>query len=568
MLVLGVNCLYHESAACLIRDGQLVAAAEEERFNRRKHGKQVRADNPDELPVNAIDFCLKAARANPVDIDHICVAGDLDVMNRVYRTRSPSPWSARADHAMFLGKLSDVETAFMHLGFDAPVQWVGHHEAHAASALHYSGFDDAAVLVVDALGDDAYSTLSASASQGRLEPIHRVAYPSSLGYLWELVSLYLGFSVYDAAKVMGLAAYGNPAPFQTAFEKLAWPTADGGFSMNAPALQFDQIMYEPSAGWLDGLIETFERQPRARNAPLESWHYDLAAALQGLTDRLMLHMAKYLSDMVASPRLCLAGGVALNCVSNRHVFENSDFSDLFVQPAAHDGGLALGAASTVWRSHLGGEALPAMRHAYWGPSFSDETLREALETANLSFETPEDIAEATANLLSQGKIVAHFDGAMELGPRALGNRSILADPRDATIRQRINQIIKHRELFRPLAPSILLERAPDWFAIDKPTPASDFMLMAYPAREKAIERIPAVLHADNSARIQTVDTKHSPRFARILEHFERITGVPMLLNTSYNDQAPIVCTPEDAIAVFLESSIDALVIGPYLCRHR
>lgn len=564
MIILGVNCLYHESSACLIRDGVLIAAAEEERFNRRKHGKEVRADNPDELPEQAIKFCLAAAGAKASDVEFIAIAGDPVTMRRVHQTRAPSPWADRDEHATFLAKLDEVALAFTSLGFRAELHWIGHHEAHAASALHFSGMEDAAVLVVDALGDDAFSTLSASASAGRINPILRVAFPASIGYLWELVSVFLGFSVYDAAKVMGLAAYGNPAQYASAYDRLAWPTGDGGFSMNAPLLHFERIMYNPSSAWLDGLTDIFAIAPRRPDDDLEAAHYDLAAGLQALTNNLMLHMVTCLGEMTQSRNLCLAGGVALNCVSNSYAFENSDFAELFVQPAAHDAGLALGAASTIWRNHLDGRPLQAMRHAYYGPKFDDAVLRAALTRANLSFEKPADIELEVAKHLSKGKVVANFDGAMELGPRALGNRSILADPRNPEVREVINRIIKHREIFRPLAPSILSSRAGHWFDIGKPTPASDFMLMTYPGKENAIAATPAVLHHDKSARIQTVDPTYAPRFANILIHFEEITGIPMVLNTSYNDQAPIVCTPEDAIAAFIDTPLDILAIGPYI----
>ena len=565
MHVLGINCVYHESAACLLREGTLVAAAEEERFNRRKHGKAARADNPNELPEHAIAYCLQAGGLRPGDVDCIAVGGDPATMERVYRTGAPSPWFHRSDHALFLSRLAGIEEGLRRAGFTAPLNWVPHHDAHAASAYHFSGFDDAAVLVVDALGDDAYSTLSAVGRGPRLHPVHRVAYPSSIGYLWELISIYLGFGVYDAAKVMGLAAYGDPRRFRDQFELLAWPTADGGFAMHAPSLRFSEICYDPSAAWLDGVVALFGHPPR-RDGPLERIHYDVAAALQALTDELIVHMANVLADHAGSERLCLAGGVALNCVSNRVVFERGPFRELFVQPAANDAGLALGAAASSWREQLGGTPCTTMRHAYCGPRFDDAAIGDALARNGLSPAMLADPADEVGELISRGCIVANFDGAMELGPRALGNRSILADPRDPAIRGRMNEIIKHRESFRPLAPSVLAEEADQWFTIEKPTPAADFMLIAYPAKPNALAAAPAVIHADGSARIQIVRAETNPRFAAILRAFHRRTGVPMVLNTSYNDQEPIVCTPDDAIRTFLETRIDVLAIGPFLVR--
>jgi carbamoyltransferase len=564
MYILGINCVYHESSACLIRSGALVCAAEEERFNRHKHGKQARADNPDELPVNAIRFCLDHAGIATADVPHVAVAGDPTLMQYVRRAGLPSAWHRKADQALFLSKLPDVESAVRALGFRGRFHWVPHHLAHAASAFYPSRFADAAVLVVDALGDDAYSTRWYAGRDNRLSPLGNVTYPSSLGYLWELVSVYLGFDVYDAAKVMGLAAFGDPARFAPQFAELAWTTPDGGFATNDRLTQFSRISYYPPAAWLLGLEQLFGVRRRAPGESLSSDHYDVAAGVQAITNDLVLHMVHHLHRAARSDNLCLAGGVALNCVTNRRAFEDGPFRTLFVQPAANDAGLALGAADWVWHEFLDNDGRSPMEHAYWGPAFSDDKMRLALKRRHVVFERSPEPERAVAAWLAEQKIVAVFHGSMELGPRALGNRSILADPRQPDMREHLNRKVKHREFFRPLAASVLAEHASEWFEIGKPTSASDFMLMAYPATPSVRSRIPAVLHRDGTSRIQTVHAGTNERFHRIISEFHRLTGVPLVLNTSYNDQEPIVCTPDNAIDTFVQTEIDMLAMGPYL----
>jgi carbamoyltransferase len=564
MYILGINSVYHESSACLVRDGALVATAEEERFNRVKHGKQARADNPDELPVNAIEFCLAAAGIEPGDVDHVTCAGDPGEIAAVHAAGIPSPWDSKEDQLQFLGAVPRVPAAVAGLGFTGDFHWVAHHTAHAASAYYASSFPEAAVLAVDALGDDAYSTRLYRGVGDKLEHLQSVRYPASLGYLWELLSVYLGFGVYDAAKVMGLAAYGDPDRFAGAFGQLAWATPDGGFDMVHSLLKFSRILYYPPAADCSGIEPLFGAPPRRPQDPILSLHHDVAAALQAKTSELVLHMVRHAHTLTGSRRLCLAGGVALNCVANQVAFEDGPFTELYVQPAAHDGGLALGSALYLWSHLLGGARGPEMRHAYWGPSYSAGQIEAELGRAGLTGQRPDDFEKEVARLLSDGHVIGLFQGAMELGPRALGNRSIIADPRERRMREVLNQKVKHREYFRPLAPSVLHEAVPEWFEIAKPTPAGDFMLMAYPARADKHDRMGAVLHVDGTCRIQAVRKDVSPRFHRIISEFAALTGVPMVVNTSFNDQEPIICSPADAIATFLKTQIDYLAIGPFL----
>ena len=564
MYILGINCVYHESSACIIRDGVVLAAAEEERFNRRKHGKEARADNPDELPHSAIAFCLHQAGIVAADVAHVACAGDPDEVRRVRDEGRPSPWNSADKQDLFLSSLPNVPLRLRDLGFVAPFHWVPHHTAHAASAYYVSPYQDAGVLVVDALGDDAFSTRLFAARGERLEALQDVRFPASIGYLWELFSVFLGFGVYDAAKVMGLAAYGDPARFREALDALAWPTADGGFAMAHDRLRFSDICYYPPSADCVGLEATLGVRPRSADEPLTDVHHDIAAALQSKTNELVFHMVRHLHTLTGSSNLCLAGGVALNCVTNRQVFEDGPFSELYIQAAAHDGGLALGAASYVWGHILGRTEREVMKSACIGPAFSDAEIERELEDRGLIYDRCDDIEPRVARLVSEGRVVGFFQEGMEFGPRALGSRSIVADPRRADMRDILNRKVKHREYFRPLAPSVLQERAEAWFEIGRETLASDFMLLAYPARMEVRDRIPAVLHEDGTCRVQTVRQDACPSFHRLIRAFEDLTGVPMVLNTSFNDQEPIICSPSDAITTFMKTEIDYLAIGPFL----
>jgi carbamoyltransferase len=565
--ILGINSVYHESSACLLKDGAIVAAAEEERFNRIKHGKQARADNPDELPLNAITFCLETAGITPADVDHVTCAADPDEIKAVRDGGLPSPWDSTEKQSLFLGNLPNIPEKFAELGFTGDFHWVAHHTAHGASAYFASSFPDAAVLVVDALGDDAYSTRFYHGRGGELDCVQSVRYPASIGYLWELVSVFLGFGVYDAAKVMGLAAYGDPGRFTAALDRLAWTTGDGGFDMRHDLLKFSDILYYPPSADTSGLQSVLGVSPRRPEESLEDVHHDVAAALQEKTNQLVLHMARHLHTLTGSSRLCLAGGVALNCVTNQVAFEQGPFDELYVQPAAHDGGLSLGAALHVWNHILGGKRAPEMRHAYWGPAYPESEIEAELASREgLVVERAADFEKDVARLLSEGHVIGLFQGAMELGPRALGNRSIIGDPRRREMRDDLNHKVKHREYFRPLAPSVLSEAVTEWFEVAKETTAGDYMLMAYPAKQDKYDRMGAVLHVDNTCRIQAVRADVNPRFHRIISEFESLTGVPMVLNTSFNDQEPIICSPADAVNTFMKTEIDYLAIGPFLVR--
>lgn len=557
MLILGINSLYHESAACLLQNGEIVAFAEEERFNRVKHGKAPRIDNPDQLPWHAIDFCLHTAGIELRELDHAGYSS-----NPRFRELMSRDQASDGTHE-FNRNIRRVPGKLRERGFAGAFHWVDHHMAHAASAYFASPFADAAVLSIDGIGD-TNSTALFHGRNDRLVLRHSVDNPHSIGFLWELVSMYLGFDIYDATKIMGLAAYGDPLRYLAQFRTLVKPTRHGTFETDQEQLQFWKLDYTQPTGYFAGLESLFDLRRRRPGEPLEQAQQDVAAALQHVTDDILLGMVCQFHKETGSTNLCLAGGVALNCVSNQRVFEEGPFEQLFVQPAAHDAGTAIGAAAYIWHHQCGGQRCPAMQHAYYGPEYTQEQIEESLVKHGLAYTRPDHLERKIASLLADGNVIGYFQGRMEMGPRALGNRSLLADPRDANMRDMLNYKVKHREYFRPFAPSVLAEAAQEWFQIAKPTSAADYMLMAYPVPGPLREKIPAVIHCDGTSRIQTVRRETNPRYHAVISEFAQLTGVPLVLNTSFNDSEPIVCSPEDAIHTFLKTRIDYLAIGDFL----
>jgi carbamoyltransferase len=531
--------------------------AEEERLNRVKHGKSTEPDQVDDLPLVAAGWCLAEAGIGWADVDVVGFSSNPDVAeDEIPEVYAELVVEYQISHERILPKLRA-------LGFRGELMWIDHHMCHAASAFLASAFDDAAVLAIDGIGNLNTAALY-HGQGGRLRRILSVPYPHSVGYLWELFSTYLGFEVYDATKIMGLAAYGDPAVRAREFEAFTTLEPDGLFTMDDDVLRFWMLDYDTHSGYWKGLESIFGLPRRQPSEPLEQAHHDVAAALQVRTDQIVGNLVERLYRETGSANLCIAGGVALNCVTNRVVFEDGPFTELYVQPAAHDAGTALGAALFVWSQIQGQERRFVMDHAYWGPEFDDAEIVAALDRAGLVSTRPESIEVAVADLLAAGGVVGWFQGRMEAGPRALGNRSLLADPRDPAMREVLNHKVKHREYFRPFAPSVLAEKADEWFAIAKPTITADFMLLAYPAHEAVRHRIPAVVHADGTCRVQTVRRSVNPRYHRLIAEFEARTGVPMVLNTSFNDSEPIVCTPDDAVATFRKTAIDHLAIGDHL----
>ncbi len=557
--LLGINSAYHESAAALIQDGTIIGAVEEERLTRRKHAKTARVDNPDELPVNAIQTVLDMAGVGPGQISH--VGFSLDPYDRIEANHSSDlveagSWGSPEGEQLFFEHLGRIPEHLAALGIVAPMTFLGHHLCHAASAFYSSPFERSIVIAVDGIGERS-STWIGTGEGLTLRCIKEVMYPASLGFLWEKVCKFLGFSEYDACKIMGLASYGNPARFRAALQTLVWCTTDGGFAMDGGRLRFRREDFEPLADHL-GI------KPRRLDEAIECSHQDLAAALQERTNEILVHVVRCAIQHIGIGNVCLAGGVALNCVTNRTLLELPEVERLYVQPASHDAGTALGAAQLLWSAYEADKPRPALHHAYLGPSFSDIEIETAILNSQLPYRRVADIGIEVASLLAQSRVVGWFQGGMEFGPRALGNRSLLADPRNADMRAILNEKVKHREPFRPFAPAVLASELKNWFHVGKYSEAADYMLLTYAARANARERAPAAVHIDGTSRVQRVNEATNPRFHALLVEFHRLTGVPMVINTSFNDDEPIVCRPTDALSTFRKTQIDHLAMGDFL----
>jgi len=583
MITLGINAAFHDSAAALVSDGVVVAAAEEERFSRIKHAKRPVPFSAWELPFRAIDFCLAQAGITLRDVDHVAysfdpelfiggrLAGPLTEPPRITLPLQPStqstggwehPWDplfaayiVNAPRQLASGAPHQLR---QRLGGtspdDPPWRWhfINHHLCHQASAFLAAPFESCAVMTLDGRGELATTTYGAFRGQ-RYEPLGEVRMPHSLGLLYERVTSHLGFlHPSDEYKVMALAALGTP--------RFRGPLAEH-------IRVHDNGQYEIAPMDLPRLFGP----PRQPGAALEERHLDLAASLQDVLEETVLRLARRLRQASGERRLAMAGGVALNCVMNARLRDAGVFDEIWVQPAAGDAGTALGAA--LWsdareRGAPDGALGPrhwAMDHAYLGPGYSDDAIEEQLRWAKLRFRRSDDLAGETASLLAADRIVGWFQGRMEFGPRALGARSILASPIDPHMQVRLNAL-KDREDFRPVAPAIPQEALGRWFT---PSDANDgrspFMLFVYDVLPGQAERIPSACHTDHSARVQTVDRDTNPRFHALLQAFGQRTGVPVLVNTSFNARGePIVCTPRDAIEAFYGTPLDALVIGPFL----
>lgn len=552
MNILGISAFFHESACCVLRDGRLVAAASEERFSRRKHDPA--------LPVRAFRSCLATADLDPGDLDAIgYYEPPTDKLARQIRAGVPA--RERGEYA-WLDPGRPLRSLREGLGLEVPVTICRHHEAHAASAFFFSGFRDAAVLTADGVG--AWSTTVYGRYRGTaFERLDTVSFPHSLGLLYSTLTSYLGFRVLDGEyKVMGLASYGEPRHLDEIFQLVAMGP-EGQFLLNRRYFDFNgRRMFTPS------LPELFGRPPRAPGAPIEPFHQDVARSLQLALEEILLEKLGWLQERCGLERLCLAGGVALNAVANGRIRREGPFSEVFVQPAAGDAGACLGAAALAHVERTGRAPDPGpMTSVAWGPTCGDDAIGRLLAATELrhsDFRGREDaLLDHVAEALDAGALVGWFHGAMEMGPRALGQRSILADPRDPQVRERLNRRIKQREDFRPFAPSVLAEQAADHFALVGPAP---FMLETTAVTSTA--SLPAITHVDGSARPQTVDREALPRFAALLDAYDRRTGCPMVVNTSFNRAGePIVCTPADALRCFIEAGLDLLVLGDFTLRR-
>ncbi|HUP00804.1 MAG TPA: carbamoyltransferase [Gemmatimonadota bacterium] len=576
MDVLGISCWYHDAAACLVRDGEVIAAAQEERFTRQKHDPR--------FPRHAIDYCLGAGRIESRDLDVVAFYDKpflkFERLLETYTSYAPAGLSSflEAMPLWLKQKLWIPDILSRELDFDGTIVFPEHHHSHAASAFYPSPFESAAFITTDGVGEWATTSFGVGRGQ-RLSIRGEIQFPHSLGLLYSAFTYFCGFRVNSGEyKLMGLAPYGRPRYVEAIRDRLIDLREDGSFRLNMEYFTY------PAGLRMTGrrFARLFGGPPRAPEGPLTEREMDLACSIQTVTEEAMLNMGRHVHRETCERHLCLAGGVALNCVANGRLLREGPFERLWIQPAAGDAGGALGAALVAWHEWAGAPRRPALGDAmaggFLGPSFPDEDVAAFLDRERVPYERVgyDDLPGRVAELLADGRIVGWFQGRMEFGPRALGARSILADPRGRDVQRTVNLKIKFRESFRPFAPSVRVERARDYFDLDVPSP---YMLLVAPVRGASIEGegldrlrhvdsvVPAVTHVDGSARVQTVHEETNPLYYRLLLAFEALTGCGVLVNTSFNVRGePIVCTPEDAYRCFRRTHIDALAIGPCLIR--
>ncbi|MEQ1725724.1 MAG: carbamoyltransferase C-terminal domain-containing protein [Sphingopyxis sp.] len=579
MIILGLNAFHGDSSACIVRDGVLIAAVEEERFRRLKHWAG--------FPSQSIAYCLEAAGVSLGDVDIIATNQDSSAhfwKKVAYVARNRPNLSLIRDRLANRSKRKSIgdylADAFPGQSFRGEYAAIEHHVAHMSSAFHVSPFADASVVSVDGFGD--FSSAAWGLGSGtQIASEGRVYFPHSLGIFYQAITQYLGFPHYgDEYKVMGLAPYGQPTELDKMRQMVALEN-DGGFRLDLR--YFNHHKQGVAYSWDDGSpvvgdlftaeLEALLGPRRAKDEPLTAYHHAIARSAQAMYEQAFFHLLNTLHARHKVDAITIAGGCGANSVANGKVRRNTPYTRVYVQSAAGDAGGAIGAAFAAWHSR-GGPRGFVMDHAYWGPQASagevDALLAERadnLTTAGCSierFDAVQPLAAATAQAVSEGKVIGWFQGRMEWGPRALGNRSIIGDPRRADMKDILNLKIKRRESFRPFAPSILKDHTGDWFEEVDDVP---FMMQVFQIREEQRAKIPAVTHVDGSGRLQTVDAATNPRYAALIEAFFAITGVPMVLNTSFNENEPVVCRPAEALDCFLRTKMDVLVLGDVLIRR-
>ena len=555
MVILGLSSYFHDSAASLWVDGQLVAAAQEERFNRQK--------NTPVFPIQAINSCFQTAGLSPSEIDHV---GFYEkpyykfyrvIFDHLTSWPKSYPSFRRSLPKWFQERLSLPLTLQEELGFEKKTYFIPHHLSHAASSFFMSPFEEAAICTADSVGE--WASLSCGTARGNtIQLLKEMRYPESLGLIYSAVTTYLGFKAHSGeGKVMGLASYGKPT-LTKKFEEVVNVLPDGSFKIDPSFFPFN------SGNKMFGqkMIDTFG-PPRTPESELTDRHQDIAASLQEFFENTLVTITRKLHEETRLENLCLAGGVFLNCSANQKILERSGFKNLFIQPAAGDAGGALGVAAYINHSILKNPRTGQQESSSLGPKFSSSEIERALRSQGLNFRklSPEDFFGTVTDALIRDQAVGWFQGRMEFGPRALGNRSILASPLTAKMRDYLNHQVKKREGFRPFGPVVCLEDAPRYFDLSIPSP---FMLLAPKVKKEMQSVIPAVTHADETARIQTLTETQNPNLYRLLKVFGEKTGTPVLINTSFNLRGePIVCSPDDAVSCFKTSDLDALAIEDY-----
>lgn len=579
--ILGISAFYHDSAACLVRDGEIIAAAQEERFSRKKHDES--------FPESAIEFCLEYGGISRDEIDHV-VFYDKPLLTferllETYIDFAPRGFRSfiKAMPVWLTEKLWTREEIGRRTGFEGKVLFTEHHHSHAASAFFPSPFESAAILTMDGVGE--WATSSYGVGKGnQIDLLAEMRFPHSIGLLYSAFTYFAGFKVNSGEyKLMGLAPYGEPVYVQTILDKLIDLRDDGSLRLNMEYFDFATGLRMTNRRF----AALFGGEARRPDAELTQREMDMARSIQDVTEMAMLRATRHLYRQTGKRNLCMAGGVALNCVGNGRILRETPFENIWIQPAAGDAGGAVGAALAVWHQYLGnkrevGKGGDSVKGSRLGPSFSRDEISQVLNEAGAIFTEYDDseLIDRVAGLLASGMIVGWFQGRMEFGPRALGGRSILGDPRAADMQSRMNLKIKFRESFRPFAPAVIRENAADYFDLDSDSP---YMLLVAPVNEKQRvsegsndlqgldklriprSRIPAVTHVDDSARVQTVDKAVNGRFYDLIAKFGEITGVPVVINTSFNVRGePIVCTPAEAFQCFMRTGMDNLVIENFI----
>lgn len=560
MYILGLTTL-GDSAATLIKDGEIVAATEEERFSRKKHHSG--------FPYKAIEFCLDYAGITLKDVEHVghywkpWILRHKAMQALKAALISPAMFKARADRGVaqvsdsYLGMFKHPKRLREHFGeSDFKFHYLEHHQTHAASAFFVSPFDSAAILTWDGTGEDT-TTLFSQGKGNKIKVLKRIKLPHSLGQFYSAVTNFIGFDMFsgDEWKVMGLAAYGKPKFYDFLSEKVLIKNGSGGFRFDIKVLDHHLAKHYQFS---DAVIKELGK-PRIPGEELTEHHWNIACSAQKVLEDTAIHLVKQIKEMTDEENLCMAGGVAFNSVMNGRIFHETPFKNFYVQSAAGDAGCSLGAAYYVWHQILNKPRKYVMNNAYWGPKFTNEECQKALDAEGFKYETLPDevLLPKLAKMISEGAIIGWFNGRSEWGPRALGARSFVADPRRADMREILNHKVKLREWFRPLAPSMLEEYGKEIFGVEHHDP---FMITVIQVAEEWKKRIPAVVHVDGTARPQMVNKEVNPRYWNLINEFRKLTGIPLLLNTSFNIQEPIVCTPQNAINTFKNANFDALVL--------
>lgn len=567
MYILGIACYYHDSSACLLKDGEIIAAAEEERFTRKKHD--------DSFPINAINYCLKFAGIESKNLEYVCFYEKpiLKLKRILCQHFKKAPFSTGTFYNFldsWLGEKFWIKSTIREeLNYKGKIYFTEHHQAHAASSFFPSPYEEAAILTVDGVGEWATTTYGAGKGN-EIKIIKEIKFPHSLGLLYSTITAYLGFSVNNSEyKVMGLSSYGNPDIYYDKFMKIIDIKEDGSFRLNMDYFDFHYKMRMPSKK----MCGLFGGPVSSRDCEITQRHKDIAASLQKITEDIIFKMLNHLYGKTGMDNLVMSGGVALNSVANGKILQNTPFKNVYIQPAAGDGGNSIGAASYCYHHFLGNKKRHIQDTAYLGPEFCDNDIEKFLDINSIKyhkFQDKNELIKKTARLIYEDNVVGWFQGRMEWGPRALGSRSILSNACNPKMQEILNLKVKHREKFRPFAPVVCEDDALQYFESDSPIPLpTDFMLMVYPIKKRFHKKIPSVTHIDGSGRLQTVRRYQNKDYYDLIKEFGKLSGIPILINTSFNIRGePIVCTPQHAYRCMMGTEIDYLIMGNYLIKRK